>query len=72
MEFHQILQKHIHMYMANTTNKKLGLEANTIGVISLCNSEWLLYRQFPVFLKESLMKFHQTLQTHSNLQDKYI
>ena len=27
------------MYMANATNKKYGLGANTIGVISLCNSE---------------------------------
>ena len=64
------------MYMANTTDKKSGLGVNigvnTIGVISLCNSEWLLYRQFPVYLKESLMEFHQTLQTHSYLQDKYI
>ena len=57
------------MYMENTTNKKKGLGANTIGVISLCNSEWLLYRQFPVYLKQSLMEFHQTLQTHSYLQD---
>ena len=45
--------KHIHMYMymANTTYKKKGLGANTIGVISLCNSEWLLYRPFPVYLR---------------------
>ena len=40
-------------------------------LVSLCNSEWLLYRQFPVYLKESLMEFHQTMQTHSYLQDEY-
>ena len=39
------------MYMANTINKKIRARANTIGVISLCYSEWLLYRQFPVYLK---------------------
>ena len=49
--------------------KTLELGANTIGVISLCNSEWLLYRQFPVYRKESFMEFHQTLQAHSYLQD---
>ena len=31
--------------------KNKGLGSKTVGVISLCNSEWLFYRQFPVYLK---------------------
>ena len=70
MEFHQTLQTHSSSRRI-LIMKTLELGANTIGVVSLCNSEWLLNRQFPVYLKESLMEFHQTLQTHSYLQDEY-
>ena len=34
--------------------------------VSVCNV------LFPSNLKESLMEFHQTLQTHSYIQDKYL
>ena len=37
MEFHQILQTHLYV-QGKYTNKYEGLGANTIGVISLCNS----------------------------------
>ena len=36
--------KHIHLYMTNTYNKKkIRARANSMGVISLYNSYWLLY-----------------------------
>ena len=43
-------------------------------VISLCNSQWLMYIHKQNFLHnlKSLIEFHQTLHTHSYLYDKYL
>ena len=44
-------------------------------VISLCNSQWLMYihkQNFLHNLEESLIEFHQTLHTHSYLYDEYL
>ena len=72
MEFHQILQ-HIHMYMANTTNKKIRARGQYfLELFPFVILNGFLYRQFPLYLKELLMEFHQTLQTHPYLQDEYL
>ena len=34
--------KHVHICKTNTLDKKVGLGANSITVISLCSSKWLL------------------------------
>ena len=67
MEFHQILQTHSYVHGKYYLSK---IRARGLFPFVILNG--FCIDSFLFILKESLMKFQQTLQTHSNLQDKYI
>ena len=74
MEFHQTLQTHSYL-QDNTYNKNLGARGQYYQELfpfvilnGFCVGSFLN----TMHLKESLMEFHQTLQTHSYFQGKYL
>ena len=74
MEFHQTLQTHSYL-QDNTYNKKtLELGANNIKFLPFVILNGFCIDSFlnTMYLKEALIEFHQNLQTHSHLQDKYM
>ena len=72
MEFHLTLRTHSYLTDKYLQLKSMGYGAIVLRVITLCNSNWLLYMQRQYLFPLTLMEFHQTLQTHSYLQEKYL